>query len=214
MSNILKKYIRSLNKINKLDATEYTYRSQLEVFLNEYLDKYFSKKKIDVIHEASRIKKKGPDFQIKNNNALLGVIETKELNSNLEKFIKTKQIKEDYSKISKNILLTNYQDFILIKDENIFKVSSKNLKNDIDEYNKNLFEILEIFFSSKATKITDLKYLIDHLASETRFLKKSFIEVLEIEKLKKSQGEFWGLYYQFKDSVYQELSLKEFGDSF
>ena len=33
MSNILKKYIRSLNKINNLDATEYTYRSQLAVFL-------------------------------------------------------------------------------------------------------------------------------------------------------------------------------------
>ena len=214
MSNILRKYLRSLDKINNLDATEYTYRTPFEVFLNEYLDKHFKKKKINIIHEASRIKKKGPDYQIKNNNALLGVIETKELNSNLEKFIKTKQIKEDYSKISKNILLTNYQDFILIKDGNNFKVSSKNLNNDIDEYNKNLFEILEIFFSGKATKITDLKYLIDHLASKTRFLKKSFIEVLEIERLKKTQGEFWGLYYQFKDSVYQELSLKEFGDSF
>ena len=74
MSNILRKYLRSLDKINNLDATEYTYRTPFEVFLNEYLDKHFKKKKINIIHEASRIKKKGPDYQIKNNNALLGVI--------------------------------------------------------------------------------------------------------------------------------------------
>jgi hypothetical protein len=214
VSNILEKYIKSLRKVNNQDATELTYRSQLEVFLNEYTDKYFSKKKINIIHEATRIKKKGPDFQIKIDDALLGIIETKELNSTLEKVLETEQIKDNYPKISKNILLTNYQDFILIKDGNIFKVKSENLKNNFNEYNKNLFELLEIFFSSKPTKITDLKYLIDHLSSETRFLKKSFIDVLEIEKLKKTQGEFWGLYYQFKESVYQELTLKEFGDSF
>jgi len=41
VSNILEKYIKSLRKVNNQDATELTYRSQLEVFLNEYTEKYF-----------------------------------------------------------------------------------------------------------------------------------------------------------------------------
>jgi len=106
------------NLMSKKDkGTEYTFRGDLEVLLNEIK----SDDKIKIIQEAKKNEeKKGkPDFKIIKNDLIIGYIETKNLTINLSEIIDKDNQSRDavqfrkYLELTNNLILTNYKDYML-----------------------------------------------------------------------------------------------------
>lgn len=113
------------------NTNEHTFRTPFENFLNNIKDLQDFKqeikenKTIKIIQEPKTQKGEGsirPDFKVFKQvdskdklsyNALQGFIECKKLNADLNKYIQSEQIKK-YLETTPNILLTNYNRFILI----------------------------------------------------------------------------------------------------
>src|SRR3990167_2333048 len=83
------------------DSTELTFRTPLENLLNEIKPD----KKVNIIHEQKREKGFGaPDFRIERNGAIVGYLETKPLHEDLDKVLKSEQIKK-YLSVNPNLVL-------------------------------------------------------------------------------------------------------------
>src|SRR5262249_16092378 len=71
-------------------------------------------KGITVQHEPKRLADKGaPDFKVGKGGLILGYVENKAIDENLNKVLRSAQIAK-YQSLSRNIILTNYLDFIWI----------------------------------------------------------------------------------------------------
>ena len=80
-------------------------------------------KKIKVIHEPKRDEtgKGAPDFKFKTNDErILGYLENKKTTENLDQILKSEQIAK-YKQLSGNLILTNYLEWIWLKDGVITK---------------------------------------------------------------------------------------------
>jgi len=110
-------YIKELQSDTLDKITEHSKRSALEVLLkNVALQKNDT---IKVLHEPKRIENYGsPDFLIYTQNSIIGYVENKKINENLDKIIASEQIKK-YLELSDNILLTNYIEFVWLNVKNV-----------------------------------------------------------------------------------------------
>ena len=96
-------YLSKLRETPLAEHTEHTGRSALETLLNG-----FAAKGTSVQHEPKRDAANGaPDFKIKRKGQILGYVEVKEIGANLDKVLKSDQIKR-YRELSGNIIVTNY----------------------------------------------------------------------------------------------------------
>jgi hypothetical protein len=74
---------------------------------------------IRIIHEAKRVLGSGaPDFKFKKAAMILGYVEDKTIGEILDQVLKSDQMKR-YMALSNNILLTDYLEFIWIKDAKV-----------------------------------------------------------------------------------------------
>ena len=100
-------YLLKLRETPIGEHTEHTGRSALEALLNE-----FAGGGITVQHEPKREPGKGaPDFKVKRQGMILGYVEVKTFDANLDDVRNSEQIKR-YRELSSNILLTNYREFM------------------------------------------------------------------------------------------------------
>lgn len=151
----------------------------------------------------------------------LGYIENKRVNANLDNIIKSDQILK-YTKLSPNIILTDYLRFILLslndKNEIIIckevKICSLDeiksvIKNQslLDAKTQELNELFSIFFSKIPNPINSALDFANHLSLRTRILKDELLSSIENEIL-------LSLFNTFKETLYKELSYEEFCDSF
>jgi len=96
-------YLLKLRETPVAEHTEHTGRGALEALLC-----HFAPKGVRVQHEPKREKDKGaPDFKISRPGAILGYVEVKEIGTNLDKVLKSNQIRR-YRELSGNILVTDY----------------------------------------------------------------------------------------------------------
>lgn len=109
--DIFNTYFKELKKFPVSEVTEHTYRAALQNLLNALRPD----KKIDVLHEPKRKEQGAPDYKVMNAESIIGYVENKKIEDNLSKTAKSKQI-EKYKTLSDNILLTNYIEWIWIKD--------------------------------------------------------------------------------------------------
>ena len=109
---IFKIYFDNLKKTNLKEKTEYTDRAYLQKLIEKINP--INNDKIRVIHEPSRIKDDAPDFIIKKNDNTVGLLEVKTLGEKLN--LKTNQINR-YKKITNNLIITNYLEFIFYENE-------------------------------------------------------------------------------------------------
>src|SRR5581483_5559841 len=110
--DVFERYLRALRKSAIDDKTEHTDRAALQSLLQEIADD--TQKGIKVQHEPKRVADKGaPDFKVTKGGLILGYVENKGIDENLNKVLKSDQIKR-YQSLSKNIVLTDYLDFIWI----------------------------------------------------------------------------------------------------
>lgn len=214
-------------------ATEHTLRTPFENLLNA-----IKPKEIKVIHEAVKeeFENGTPDFkifkQIDSSEKLtypnlIGYIECKKLNEDLDKIIKTPQIKK-YLEVSPNILVTDYNRFILlsfdkkISDITLFEygLSETTLfdhENTITQDKADRLQfILTEFFNSTARKIKSKQELVKVLSTQAFYLgikTREFIEKSTNQHSKFTKF-FTKTYESFKEAVNYEFDIKEFCDIF
>ena len=213
----LQKYIQSLQKIDFSEVTEHSLRFELKTLLTDIFDR-----KIDILHEGKREGKFGaPDFKISDKNGIIGYVETKKVDDNLEKIIKSEQIKK-YTQLSDNLLLTNYLEFIWIRKgkielrETLCYVSDlKNKKFQItQEKDENTENVIKQFLKENPTGINNAKELAHSIATRTKILKDFLRDTIQSQIDSETQSPLTGLYSTFQTSISTHLTVSEFSDAF
>ncbi|EHN6916937.1 N-6 DNA methylase [Campylobacter jejuni] len=219
---MLKAYLESIKDIS-INDKEHTHRTALQNLLQVIKENQDKQNKISIKQEPNNDKegRGAPDFLITKDFLTLGYIENKRVNANLDNIIKSDQILK-YTKLSPNIILTDYLRFILLslneKNEIIIckevKICSldeiKNIiKNQflLETKTKELNELFAIFFSKIPNPINSALDFANHLSLRTRILKDELLLSIENETL-------LSLFNTFKETLYKELSYEEFCDSF
>jgi len=200
-------YLKKIDE-NRDDGTEHTFRTNLENYLN-------SKKLNEDIKIHQELKKRRdengtPDFKVfqidKSYKKMIGYIECKKLNYDLEKLAKSEQIKK-YSRFAKNILITNYTDFWLLDSGKV--VEKAKIENETEFQN-----LFNNFLNYKYPQIKTSSEIVKMLASQSFYLAKTLKEYIsedehrEINFYKKLKA----LFEEFGNSVKYQYSLDEFCD--
>lgn len=226
---IINNYLNSIKNMSEKDK-EHTHRSALENLLNEIKEHTGNNSKagmfakIKIVHEPNNDKegRGAPDFRFEINSLILGYIENKRVNANLDEVIKSEQIKK-YLELNDNIIITDYLRFIRIdKNGNITSEVRLCELSELKNYNKafmqskqlnlkekanKLFEIFELFLSCKPQPINTALKFADALARRTRILKDSLLEMEGNERVK-------ALYDIFKNTIYSKIDYADFCDNF
>lgn len=211
----LENYLESIKNITAEDK-EHTYRSALEILLND-IKNNLNFKKVNIKHEPNNDKegRGAPDFLVTIDSLVLGYIENKRVNANLDEIIKSEQIKK-YLLLSDNIIITDYLRFILI-DENLNIIDEvricelseiKNYKKiKLDDAGRKLLDIFKIFFSREPKPINTALEFADALAMRTRILRDDLYEL-------KNNNHIERLYNIFKTTIYSQIDFADFCDNF
>jgi len=232
LQQALEKYYKSIkDKITTNIASEHSLRTALENLLNS-----FKPDDVKIIQESKKeeYEQGTPDFKIFKRidpkeslsyNLLIGYIETKKINENLNKIIETEQIKK-YLEVSSNIILTDYNRFIhlsydkIISDILLFEygVEDSLFENEITENKAIQFQqFLDNFFLNyEKRKIKSKKELVKVLSSQAFYLSVKTREVItnKINNYLKFKKFFNKTYASFKEAVKYEFSIEEFCDIF
>ena len=222
MTEIINNYLNSIKNMSEKDK-EHTHRSALQILLNEIKDAT-GNGRIKIINEPNNDKegRGAPDFRFEINSLILGYIENKRVNANLDEIIKSEQIKK-YLELSDNIIITDYLRFIRIdKNGNITSEVRLCELSELKNYNKafmqskqlnlkekanKLFEIFKLFLSHKPKQINSAKEFANALAERTKLLKNSLLEMEGNERVK-------ALYDIFKNTIYSKIDYADFCDNF
>lgn len=220
--DIINNYLNSIKNMSEKDK-EHTHRSALENLLKEIKDAT-GNGRIKIIHEPNNDKegRGAPDFRFEINSLIVGYIENKRVNANLDEIIKSEQIKK-YLELSDNIIITDYLRFIRIdKNGNITSEVRLCELSELKNYNKafmqskqlnlkekanKLFEIFKLFLSHKPKQINSAKEFANALAERTKLLKNSLLEMERNERVK-------ALYDIFKNTIYSKIDYADFCDNF
>ena len=177
MKGVFEKYVLALRKTPVDDKTEHTDRSALEALLQTIAEEVDTG--IRVQHEPKREADKGaPDFKVTKSGLILGYVENKGIDENLNKVLKSPQIKK-YQSLSKNIVLTDYLEFVWINKygdpqrERLCQATdlqSKKLKLDENRVEA-VAKLLKAFFSSAPEGIGRAQQLALALAVRSRLLR-------------------------------------------
>lgn len=216
-----KAYFDAIKGLDIHDATEHTLRGALENLLRAIVQGENSK--VKVIHEPKKDKTGlgAPDFKLKLNEAILGYLENKPISENLDKILKSEQIVK-YKKLSGNLILTNYLEWVWLKDGVVIKretlcdtstVGDPKARLNEDKADKTC-ELIVNFLSTPPEKIARAKPLALALATRCHALRDYLFEELERQEKEHKEGKLFGLYQVFKLDVFHELKLKEFADAF
>ena len=205
---------------NPKTDNEHTHRTTLENFLREFCDS--TNPDIAVRQEIKGENLKTPDFSFfnKENLSLIGLLENKKIGLSIDKLVSSPQIIE-YRKRSENIIITNYHDWIRLKDGNITHhvklLSQQELiagKPPEQEKLTELKNLLTAFLSTKPQGIGSTKILAEQLALRCHDLREFLTIILKQQKSKKQDTPLVNLFEAFQNYVDSNLSQEDFSDAF
>lgn len=211
------KYFKILQSHRVNEITEHSHRSNLQELLES-----LSGQKISILHEPKREGKFGsPDFKITHTESIIGYVENKKIEENLDKIIKSDQIKK-YQALSDNLLITNYIEWVWIKEGKIQQRETLCFLTDIEDKRKKLDKIkvetveklIKSFFSQAPKEIADAKKLAIALAVRAKLLKDFLLDELQRQVIEQTEGRLYQLFETFKSFVFHELTVDEFADAF
>jgi len=218
--SIFQNYIKELQKHKVSEITEHSHRTSLQNLLNSFVVEI--EQKTSILHEPRRQGKNGsPDFMITVKESIIGYIENKKILQNLDEIIFSEQI-EKYKKLSNNLLITNYVEFVWIRDNEIIRerlcevtdIENKNFKLKSENETK-VKELLKKFFTQAPQGIADIEKLAFCLAERTKYLFAILFEELKEQENEKSKRDtIWLAYTDFINNVYEELTTEGFADTF
>ncbi|MBL7740680.1 MAG: N-6 DNA methylase [Chitinophagaceae bacterium] len=211
------KYFKSLQSHKISEITEHSHRTNLQHLLEE-----IAGPKMKILHEPKREGKFGsPDYKVTITESIVGYVENKKVEESLDKILKSPQIKK-YQALSDNILLTNYIEWIWIKDGKIQKretlcfltdLENKKAKLDLSKADA-VHNLIRSFLSQAPKEIGDAKKLAEALAVRAKLLKDFLQEELTRQDNEHTEGRLYQLYETFKTFVFHELTVSEFSDAF
>ncbi len=215
-----KNYIEALKKIDFSIASETSLRTAFENYITEFIVEA-KLQKFKILQEGKRIERFGvPDFRISHNNTMLGYIETKKTEENLDKTLKSEQIKK-YRELSQNLIITNYLEFVWIKGDMIHRETLcylsdiENKKFQFQESKaKKVEELLKNFFSQTPENIANPEKLALALAVRCKNLKDFINQELTRQNQQNEQDILLELFNAFKDNIFTELTISEFSDAY
>lgn len=219
MKDVFEKYLLLLRQ-DRDDKTEHSDRGALLTLLNAAADD--AGPGIRIIHEAKKVAGSGaPDFKVMKAAMILGYVENKTVGENLDHILKSDQIAR-YKALSNNILLTDYLQFIWIKDGKVNGRASIAVQDDLEGRPKKPREdrvkavsgLLRGFFSTAPEGIGRAQQLALELAKRSHFLREFLDQELRRQEIEHREGRLYGLYQIFRDQVFHELTLGEFADAF
>src|ERR1035437_6073215 len=213
---MLKKYLSNLFKTwQKGDAREESYYAHLKDYFFEF-SKLTRKKVIDVTILPKKTEAGNPDFRIwDGKQKIIGYIEAKDLGVDLDRIEDSEQLKR-YLSTFPNVLLTNYTEFRLYRNEQLidkvsvarpFIIKKLSTVPPIENEDK-LSELLQRFLDFSLPKTFTAKTLAVELAKRTKFLKDEIV----IQELKTGTEAIHGFYEAFKEYLIAGISQEEFAD--
>lgn len=220
---MVKEYLEAIAEITPQDK-EHTYRTYLQNLLESLKVNLRNKdlQSLHIKHEPNNDKegRGAPDFLIQNQGLMIGYIENKRVNADLDSIAQSPQI-EKYLRLSDNLMLTDYLRFCLVRkndkgkahivqecricDLSQLKATLKN-KTFLESKEKELTELFKLFFAFSSKPIITAQEFANALAQRTQILKNSLIEAQE-------NTHITSLYETFKEQLYKELDFTEFADS-
>lgn len=221
MATIFDPYLRKLREIPLSEHTEHTGRSALETLLNQFTTETAARG-ATIQHEPKRESDKGaPDFKIKRQGMILGYVEVKEVGTNLDKVLKSDQIKR-YRALSDNILLTDYLQWIWIDRERVKGREILAYTTDLEaralrivpERAEAVRKLIAAFFSEAPQGIGRAQQLALALAGRSQLLRDFLTRELMRQAAEHREGRLYALYEIFRAQIFHELTIKEFADAF
>lgn len=220
---MVKEYLETIAEITPQDK-EHTYRTYLQNLLESLKVNLRNKdlQSLHIKHEPNNDKegRGAPDFLIQNQGLVIGYIENKRVNADLDSVVQSPQI-EKYLRLSDNLMLADYLRFCLVRkndkgkaqimqecricDLSQLKTTLKN-KALLESKEKELTELFKLFFAFSPKPIITAQEFANALAQRTRILKDCLIEAQE-------NTHITSLYETFKEQLYKELDFAEFADS-
>jgi len=211
MSTAFENYIKKIEEdLRRGNATEYTYRGNLETFIESFA------RGIDASNDPKHIACGAPDFIVEKGKVPLGYIETKDVGVELDRIERSDQMKR-YLKALNNLLLTDYLEFRwYINGEkkrtmHLATIGKNNrlVVNPLAE--RAISELITDFFATETPTVNTPKELAQRLAAVTHFIRDLIIDALqsgdpEIQKSLASR------YNAFKELLLPALKPGEFAD--
>jgi hypothetical protein len=215
-------YLKALAAAYRDGGTEHSGRTALENLLSTFAAETLAPG-TTVQHEPKRDADKGaPDFKVKRAGMILGYVEVKEIGANLDKVLKSEQIAK-YRKLSDNIVLTDYLQFIRIdaagkviaREQLAYPsdIESRTLRVN-PEHAGAVAKLLTAFLSSPPIGLSESPKLAEALAARSRLLRDYLVEEMIAQEKAKHEGRLHALFDVFREQVFHELTIKEFADAF
>ncbi len=195
------KYFLSLQGHAINDITEHSHRNSLQQLLES-----IASSTTKILHEPKREGKFGsPDFKITDTESIIGYVENKKIEENLDKTLKSDQIKK-YQLLSENILLTNYRKWVWLKNGKVEKRETLCFLTDIENKREKLDlakieaieKLIKNFFSQAPKQIGDAKKLAEALAVRAKVLKDFLLDELKRQEIEHTEGKLYQLYETLK----------------
>jgi len=201
------------------DYTELSLRTPLENLVRSLSKDY------NLIQEPKRTEKVGaPDFKAFRKTVKVGYIETKDLNKNLDEELKSEQL-EKYKNSIDNLILTNYNRFILMKgnrllfDFNLFDLSDLDDLRFVvsDKKTEEFLRLMETFFSYNLPTIKSGEELSLELSKKAKLLKELAKEQLEQDISKAKNNESTSSVYDFFEGtreLIKDINVDDCADAY
>lgn len=204
------KQIKDIIK-DKSHETELTSRTALQNLLGYFIDPK------QIRHEPKGEKGLGrPDYRILKNGLTIGCIETKKFNEPLDEILESEQLKR-YMEVIPNLILTDYADFIHIRNSQVVKRErlfyGTDSKLDPQKIEK-VKELLVSFFMVEPETISKPQKLSQLLAIRARQFNHDLKEWLQNNKEGEFSSRLNSLYELIKITLISELPFDEFIDSY
>ena len=157
-----------------------------------------------------------PDFTVRKNGQLVGYIEAKDINKNLDNEEKTEQL-ERYreSSVGQNLILTNYLEFRWYVDGKLKQTAAiAYLEKNIiiaSEKTEAVVQLLQSFLGYRRKDINNYYDLAGQMAVHTKSVKYSIKEALKLED---KTGELTQLKVLFQDLLLPDLDNHTFADMY
>ena len=215
LEKALNSYFKEIHKIYVAgDFREESFYSPLKALVEECSQFFPLQSKAGVLVQPKKTEVGTPDFLIRKDGDIVGYIEAKSPDINLDEAEKSEQLKR-YRESLPNLVLTNFLEFRLYRNGNpIDKVevgrqsTLLSLKYPPAPEKLDLFfGLLEKFFSFSIPEIRTSSSLSVELAKKTRFLEHILQEELSIEN-----EEVTRFYKAFQEELIETLTKERFAD--
>ena len=217
---MFKQYLGKILEVARRgDAREESHYSTLETLLIEFASSK-GRKNIHVTSQPKKTDAGNPDFRVwDGKQRIVGYIEAKTPDKNLDDIEKTEQVKR-YKTTFSNFVLTNFLEFRLFRNGLMIDkvriadpVTIYSLKGTpFVEHEEQIENFLEKFFSFSFPSISSAETLAVELAKRTRFLRDEVIAEGLREDERNRMGQISGFYEAFQKYLIKGLTKEEFAD--